>query len=228
MADSTPMLFAPPRAPLRLDAGEEIVVGRLPECDITVSSAKASRRHAIFRLDGDSVSVEDLGSTNGTFRNGDAVSGRVTLSPGDRIEVGDVQVTYCLVESAPATATHAGDQTIIALDGPEAAAAPSQALEGDLAKIPIFAVLQMLEMGGQNGCLRVESGASLAAWIQGGRVVHAETEKHRGLDAALEMALATDGRFAFSPDETPPENSFEASVTEIILESSRLFDEANA
>ena len=205
------------------------MVGRLPECEIAVVSAQASRRHAIFRREGDEVSIEDLGSTNGTFRNGEAVSGRVALAPGDRIEIGDVQITYCQVDAIAETPTQSGAQTIIALDGPGAPSpAAGQALEGDLAQIPIFAVLQMLEMGGQSGCLRLDGGDGGTAWLDGGRLVHATTEKSSGLDAALEMAIATEGRFAFAPEEAAPEQSFDASVTEIILESSRLFDEANA
>jgi len=228
MAEPTNMLFAPPRPPLALEAGREVVIGRHPECDIAIGSAQASRRHAVFRLEGGGVHVEDLGSTNGTFRNGEAIHGRVELRPGDRVDVGDVQVTYCQVASVPTVGTSAADQTMIALGGPAAQPAADRALEGDLARIPIFAVLQMLEMGDQSGRLVLDGGAAGRAWIASGRVVHAETEKQQGIDAALEMALATEGRFSFAPDETPAEATFSASVTEIILEASRLLDEANA
>ena len=46
---------------------EEIVLGRLPECDIQLNSNMVSRRHALLRRVGSGYQVEDLGSTNGTY-----------------------------------------------------------------------------------------------------------------------------------------------------------------
>jgi hypothetical protein len=112
--------------------------------------------------------------------------------------------------------------------GPAAAPAAS-ALRGDLAKIPVFAVLQMLEMGGQSGCLTVEGhDGESALWLANGRLLHAETAKGSGMEAALEIAQTVAGRFEFTPGSAAPEQSFEASMTEVILEASRLIDEANA
>jgi len=54
-----------------------------------------SRRHA--RLDvmrgGDEVRLQDLGSTNGTLLNGSSIQGVATVSNGDKILVGDVELT---------------------------------------------------------------------------------------------------------------------------------------
>src|SRR5207253_2303083 len=47
-----------------------VVIGRSRECDIQISDPNASRRHAEIRRDGDTFSVVDLGSTNGTDVNG--------------------------------------------------------------------------------------------------------------------------------------------------------------
>jgi hypothetical protein len=109
------------------------------------------------------------------------------------------------------------------------ASAPASALRGDLAKIPVFAVLQMLELGGQSGCLLVEGHeGECGLWLANGRLIHAETAKLRGMEAALEIAQTSAGRFEFAPGSPPPERSFEASMTEVILEASRLLDEASA
>ena len=48
-----------------------------------------SRRHARLRLEADSYILEDLGSTNGTFVNGDRLEGERILQPGDEIAVGE-------------------------------------------------------------------------------------------------------------------------------------------
>jgi pSer/pThr/pTyr-binding forkhead associated (FHA) protein len=228
MAGDAPMLFVPPQPPLRLEAGREVVIGRSAECELRVPSVAASRRHAAVARRGEDVLVRDLGSTNGTLVNGAAITGEHVLEPGDRVEVGGVVVTFCRldanfagVDSAPA------DRTVISF-GPTAPPAPS-ALRGDLAKIPLFAVLQMLELGGQSGCLTVDGhDGECSLWLASGRLLHAETAKLRGLEAALAIAQTDAGRFEFTPGSPAPEQSFEASMTEVILEASRLIDEANA
>ena len=228
MAGDALMLFAPPQAPLHLEAGREVVIGRSAECELRVPSVAASRRHAAVVRRGDDVFVWDLGSTNGTLVNGGKIAGERALQPGDRVEVGGVGVTFCRVDAGFAHAEAVpADRTVVSF-GPLSAPAPS-ALRGDLAKIPLFAVLQMLEMGGQSGCLLVEGAdGECGMWLANGRLVHAEAAKTNGMEAALEIAQTTAGRFEFAPGSPAPEHSFEASMTEVILEASRLIDEANA
>ncbi len=74
-------------------AGEEVVVGRLAECQIHIADANVSRRHAAFiRLD-DGWAITDLGSTNGTRVNGRNVE-RARLRNGDVIEIGLARLVY--------------------------------------------------------------------------------------------------------------------------------------
>ncbi len=74
------------RIPLRQG---ETVVGRSPYCSIVVSSRRVSRQHCALRLMDGKLSVSDLGSSNGTWVNGEPVSGHRQLNPGDLIEIGD-------------------------------------------------------------------------------------------------------------------------------------------
>jgi hypothetical protein len=227
-ASGAPLFFVPPQPPFRLEAGREAIIGRSAECELRVPSVAASRRHAAVALRGDAVYVRDLGSTNGTLVNGARIVGERVLEPGDRIEVGGVVVTFCRVD--PNFAGHGAsppDRTVVSFE--RMSAPPPSALRGDLAKIPVFAVLQMLEMGSQSGCLLVEgSDGECALWLARGRLIHAESAKARGLDAAVEIAQTSAGRFEFTPGSPPPEESFSASMTEVILEASRLLDEASA
>jgi len=88
----------------------EIVVGRDQEnSDLAVAYSAVSRRHARLIREGDVYFVEDLGSSNGTFLNGQTLNGRHPLKSGDRIQLGQaVTLIYQapLAESA-ATALHA-------------------------------------------------------------------------------------------------------------------------
>ena len=230
MAADGPTLFAPPLAPVRLAPGREVTLGRSPECDLQLPAADASRRHASVTWHGGRAVLRDLGSTNGTFLNGQRVAGETALAPGDRITIGGVDVLYWCVETGAApglpAASGRGEAPTVVSFRP---AAGAEALRGDLAKVPLFAVLQMLELGGQGGCLAVETPEGAAwLWLDAGRLVHAESPKARGLDAALATATAAQGRFEFAPGSPAPERSFEASVTEVILEATRRLDEAGA
>ncbi len=71
-----------------------VVLGRLPECDITFDDSAISRRHARVReAEGSGYEVEDLGSTNGVRVNGEKV-GRARLHDGDRLDLGGVHLTF--------------------------------------------------------------------------------------------------------------------------------------
>lgn len=94
MADSnTPYL----RDPSKQDHFLEQAVtrlGRAVENEIVIVSKRASREHAHIRRDGRRVFLDDLGSTNGTFLNGERVLGSVQLRDGDEISVGEIVFTF--------------------------------------------------------------------------------------------------------------------------------------
>lgn len=70
------------------ELGEELVIGRAPECSVRLDDEFASNLHAkIYRLQ-DRYYVEDLGSTNGTYVNGRRINYPIELRGGDRIKVG--------------------------------------------------------------------------------------------------------------------------------------------
>lgn len=67
----------------------EITLGREPDCSITIDDdAFISQLHLRFYDYEGQPMVEDLGSTNGTFHNGNKLAGSGLLHPGDRIQVG--------------------------------------------------------------------------------------------------------------------------------------------
>ncbi|MGZ8607640.1 MAG: FhaA domain-containing protein [Actinomycetota bacterium] len=70
-----------------------VTLGRLPESDVVVADAGASRQHArIANANGEFV-LTDLGSTNGTLVNDEAVHERA-LGDGDRITIGDTVLEF--------------------------------------------------------------------------------------------------------------------------------------
>jgi DNA-binding response OmpR family regulator len=93
MTESTPFLTDPSGHP-HLLAGETITLGRAPECNIVLAGARVSREHARLRRAGRQVLLEDLRSTNGTYLNGERVLSPVALHEGDRLGVGEVELTF--------------------------------------------------------------------------------------------------------------------------------------
>jgi pSer/pThr/pTyr-binding forkhead associated (FHA) protein len=65
------------------------VIGRREDCDLRIPLGDVSRKHCRLVKDDAGVRIEDLGSSNGTYRNGERVQ-EATLEPGDNIKVGPV------------------------------------------------------------------------------------------------------------------------------------------
>src|SRR6187399_3375918 len=70
-----------------LGEGQEIVIGRSSELDMVLVEEMVSRKHARIALSDGTISIEDMGSTNGTFVNGEKVQ-QGTLREGDRVLIG--------------------------------------------------------------------------------------------------------------------------------------------
>jgi hypothetical protein len=56
--------------------------------DITLDDDQVSRSHARVSVAGSTITIEDLGSTNGTFVNGTRIEAPTTLAPGDTVRIG--------------------------------------------------------------------------------------------------------------------------------------------
>ena len=69
--------------------GDQITIGRDPTNSITINDAEISRRHARLTFQGGKYILEDLGSTNGTFVNGQRLAGPRVLKPGEVISFGE-------------------------------------------------------------------------------------------------------------------------------------------
>ena len=222
--DRTAILFCLPLAPVEVGPDARVAIGRGRDCELALFTDSASRRHAEVYADGAEFCVRDLGSKNGTYVNGEPVTRPRSLRPGDRIGVGSNVVTFCRIEGSLAgfLSDPSGHETMIF-----ARVAAREGLRGELAEIPIFVVLQMLEMGHKTGVLEIATDAGPAhLWLGDGQPLHAATEKARGMEAALAVIGATRGAFHFQAGADAPERSLSVSMTELLLEASRQIDES--
>ncbi len=74
----------------RVDVNVGVTIGRSDACDLRLEDTYLSSRHARIANDDGDLSIEDLGSTNGTYVNQELVKGRVHLERGDVVQVGGV------------------------------------------------------------------------------------------------------------------------------------------
>src|SRR5438270_3508658 len=91
------------------------VIGGREDCDLRIPVSDVARKHCRVIKEGDEIRVEDLGSSNGTYHNGQRIAGSVAVQAGDSIEVGPVVFVVQVDgvpaddELAPMTAHAAGD-----------------------------------------------------------------------------------------------------------------------
>jgi DNA-binding NtrC family response regulator len=91
-----------------LPAGGDVAIGRTPANDIQIDHPSISRRHAVLHMGETPLTVEDLGSANGTWRNGEYLPAgrRAPLRPGDLVDLGAVLLVV-QPRGAPARARRA-------------------------------------------------------------------------------------------------------------------------
>jgi hypothetical protein len=223
------MIFMAPHPPMVVPRSRDLLLGRSAECDFPVPSRGASREHAKVYFRDDDVMIEDLGSTNGTFVNEERIEGEQVLKPGDRINIGGAVLTFChVLRQMEAGASADCDKTVM-FERPPTQDVEQELFRGDLSQIPVAAVLQLLAEGMKSGMLRVAARQESArCWLEDGRPVHAETAGLEGLEAIFHIIGLLGGRFVFDDTRAPPSRTITMSMTEVLLEASRLRDEAAA
>lgn len=79
---------------------ERTTLGRRPYNDVVIDNLAVSGEHAVLMMSGDGVEIEDLGSTNGTYVNGQSIQ-RQALRSGDTVEVGKYRIRFLHEEAVP-------------------------------------------------------------------------------------------------------------------------------
>ncbi len=193
------------------------VIGRSPTATIPLASdAVASREHAqvVFDL-GQSASdrlqyfLADLGSTNGTFLNGRRLppQERCPLSDGDRFAIGSHTFVFVLPLRSG-----------------------SKFLTGDLSRISVFDVIQVIEANRLTASLNVRGGQG-QGWLgfNEGLIVACEVGGASGLAAFRKLVTFTEGFFDVERSATPfPVTIMATSNASLALDTLRELDEANA
>ncbi len=85
--------------------GEQLTIGRDSTNGVAINDAEVSRKHSRLMFQGGKYVIDDLGSTNGTFVNGQRLAGPVVLKAGDVVSLGEQIVLMYDAINADAGAT---------------------------------------------------------------------------------------------------------------------------
>jgi pSer/pThr/pTyr-binding forkhead associated (FHA) protein len=73
---------------------DRTTIGRSPDCNIFLDDVTVSRKHAVLIEENGQVSIEDLGSLNGTFVNRKRIDAPTRLQSGDELQVGKYRLSF--------------------------------------------------------------------------------------------------------------------------------------
>lgn len=218
-----------------LGRGQEIVIGRSSDLDMVLVEELVSRRHAKIVFQGNTITIEDLGSTNGTFVNGEKVQ-REVLHEGDRILIG-TSILKVVASGSPL----AEGQSVEAAHAARAAARQRMSrasdepprMSGNLEEIPLPDLLQLFGTSRKSGVLVLRGErAEGRITLQDGLIRSAEIEGASSVGAQKAVFRMLDWRRgAFDLDPPPASEAtypIEVSAQEILMEGFRQKDELDS
>jgi phosphoserine phosphatase RsbU/P len=131
----------------------KLTIGRSSRNDICIGDPFASRLHAELRREGDHVLLVDNGSANGTYLNGQRVTGAVRLEVGDLIRIGETEIEYQF-----------GDQDMLSgatvfLTGPAVAPLSADTITSPIGKRSTNDLISSIQSGSISKQMRAQSGA---------------------------------------------------------------------
>jgi pSer/pThr/pTyr-binding forkhead associated (FHA) protein len=215
--------------PLR--PNREIVIGRSSDLDMVLVEDMVSRKHAKIVTDGKVVSIQDLGSTNGTFVNGEKVRS-VQLKDGDRILVG-TSIIKLVVGSGEVRAPAASLSEIEARSKLQVTASrrvAPKSMSGNIEEIPLPDLLQLLSTSRKSGVLvlRSEWGTG-RLHLRKGQIYFANIDESFDVTprkAMFRMLTWNQGLFELEPpDDRRVMEELQDSTEALLMEGMRQLDE---
>jgi len=208
-----------------------IIVGRSSDLDMVLVEDMVSRKHARIQMQQDQIWIEDLGSTNGTFVNGEKIK-RARLKEGDRVLIGTSILKVIAGEGAQrADSTDAKAN----LENVAAARRTTQArtMSGSIEEVPLPDLLQLFGTSKKSGVLviRTESDDVGKIFMRKGIIYFAsinDLEDVPPMKSIFRMLTWQKGLFDLDPsDERELLNEISVSVQEVLMEGMRQLDEFN-
>ncbi|RMH42885.1 MAG: DUF4388 domain-containing protein [Deltaproteobacteria bacterium] len=212
--------------PLRM--GREIIIGRSSDLDMVLVEDMVSRRHAKISTTNGEITIQDLGSTNGTFVNGEKIT-RARLSEGDRILVGTSIIK--LVAADPSQAHHHSEaEARRRLQQGARQSTSGRPMSGVIEEIPLPDLLQLLSTSRKSGVLSIASPTAVGKiYLRKGQIYFAAINDDFNLQpqkAIYRMLTWQTGTFELEPAvEIQVMEEIQESTEALLMEGVRQLDE---
>lgn len=156
-----------------LQEDREVVVGRSSELDMVLVEEMVSRKHARMILRDGRLEIEDLGSTNGTFVNGERIT-KTTVGRGDRILIGSniLRVVSTSAEEAAAKPSGISASNRRAVRRRPGESSSDARMSGELTEIPLPDLLQLFGTSKKDGVLLIDTQTSIGRVVLKQGLVH--------------------------------------------------------
>jgi pSer/pThr/pTyr-binding forkhead associated (FHA) protein len=213
-----------------LHEGQEIVIGRSSDLDMVLVEEMVSRKHSRIEMKNGIITIEDLGSTNGTFVNGEKIQ-RAKLREGDRVLIGTSILK--LVAATPGAEGRRGPESSpMRRPGRPRATNEAPRMTGNLEEIPLPDLLQLFSTSRKSGVLVIRSDTRVGRiWLKDGVLHYAEIESQpelKPLKAVYRLLAWPSGFFELDPPETRRfDHPLDTTAQEVLMEGFRQQDELN-
>lgn len=209
-----------------LSGEREIVIGRSSELDMVLVEDMVSRKHAKIAAQASQIIITDLGSTNGTFVNGEKVR-KTRLKEGDRILIGTSILKVVASSSDQVSQSVAREQ----LQAVRSENKGGTSMSGTLEEVPIPDLLQLFATSKRTGVLHIRSSLGYGKiYLRTGNIFYASIDDDHELGpmkSLCRMVGWEEGQFEFGPPEEDAEFMLELedSTESLLMEALRQLDE---
>ncbi|MBN1960403.1 MAG: DUF4388 domain-containing protein [Deltaproteobacteria bacterium] len=206
----------------------ELSIGRTPERDLVLAEDMVSRMHAQLVIRRDALYLTDLGSTNGTFLNGEKIK-RAELKLHDRILIGtSILKVIDPAEFSTGASERADVKAMMERLGKRPA--DSSTMSGDITEVPLPDLLQLFATNQKSGMLTISSELRGKIYIKEGKLIYAVIIGELPLSpikALGRMLLWEKGAFVLEAldDKIEFAETFASDTESILLELMRQVDE---
>ena len=202
-----------------LHPNREIVIGRSSDLDMVLVEDMVSRKHAKISVSDDQIVIQDLGSTNGTFVNGERIK-KTRLRENDRILVGTSILKLVEVDTSKGQEKVPLNETDLHSMMEKVAAARKTrnltTMSGRIDEVPIPDLLQLFSTSKKNGVLVISyRDHEGRIYLRNGRIRYAVIDDHHEISSTkaffrmvtwqegfFELDSASDEKFASEMDES--------------------------
>ncbi len=209
----------------------ELIIGRASDLDLVLVEDMVSRKHAKLIAVGGVLTIMDLGSTNGTFVNGEKIR-RADLKKNDRILIGTSILKVIAAAEMTVKPESGGDKAAIKEMMEELAnRAPQQTtMSGDLEEVPLPDLLQLFSTNKKSGVLVITGQHRGKIYIKTGQMQAAIIGGEVGLSpmkSICRMLGWEKGAFRLEPYDANAQlkETFQEATESILIEALRQQDE---